>query len=244
MSEFLYYELKGESSIAPSMAKHVCREMGIRIVAGYWKENSLIESESELAERFMVSRSVLREAVKLLVGKGLLAVVRGNGTRVRQRSSWALLDDDVLAWHLSVEPKPEFLWKLMDIRCMMEPKAASWAARFGTDEQHQAIAEAQSLMEEHTISVENFVVADAKFHRAILQAANNEILRSMEGVIFSALLTSIKLTNTETRQNKSSIPLHREVLEAILVRDTETAERKMLLHLEDTSNRLTAALSK
>ena len=242
ISEFLYYDLKDTRSITPSLARHVCREIGIRIVAGHWQEGSLIEDESSLARRFGVSRSVVRESVRLLTGKGVLSVMRGSGTRVKRRSSWALLDDDVLAWHLSVEPKPAFLWQLMEIRRMMEPKAAAWAAAFGTDEQHQTIADAQAEMEQHALSVENFVIADAKFHRAVLRAANNEILRSMEGVIFSALLSSIRLTNAEPEENRSSLPVHREVLDAILARDADTAERKMLLHLEETSSRLTLAL--
>ena len=61
----------------------------------------------------------------------MLEVKRGSGTRVRRRASWALLDDDVLAWHLSVDPKPAFLRQLLDMRRMMEPKAAGWAAMHG-----------------------------------------------------------------------------------------------------------------
>ncbi|MDE0308142.1 MAG: FadR/GntR family transcriptional regulator [Albidovulum sp.] len=242
MNELLYYDLKDTTGVSPSLATQVCRELGRRIVGGHLPEHAQIDDESKLAEKFGVSKPVIREAVKLLVGKGLLEVRRGSGTRVRHRGSWALLDDDVLAWHLSVDPKPDFLRQLMDIRRMMEPKAAGWAADFGLDQQHRTISEAQSRMEQDALSVEDFVVADAQFHRAILRAANNEILRSMEGVIFSALLSSIRLTNSDPRENKSSIPFHREVLEAILKRDAATAEEKMSRHLDDTSERLIAAV--
>lgn len=242
MNELLYYDLKDSSGVSPSLSTQVCRELGRRIVGGHLREDALIGDESKLADRFGVSKPVIREAVKLLVGKGLLEVRRGSGTRVRRRSSWALLDDDVLAWHLSVEPNPGFLHQLLDIRRMMEPKAAAWAAEFGTDIQHRTISEAQSRMEQDALSIEDFVVADALFHRAVLRAANNEILRSMEGVIFSALLSSIRLTNNDPRENKSSIPFHREVLEAILDRNAATAEDKMMRHLDDTRERLAAAV--
>ena len=238
MNEMLYYDPKDGTGIIPGLAMQISRELGRRIVAGIYKEDALIDDESKLCQRFGVSKSVIRESVKVLVSKGLLDVKRGNGTRVRRRASWALLDDDVLAWHLSVDPKPEFLRQLMDIRQMMEPKASSWAAIYGTDDQHNEIEKAQANMEEKNQSIEEFVIADAMFHRAILRAANNEILLSMEGVIFSALLSSIRLTNSDPRENVGSIPFHRKVLDAIKSRDDALAEKMMKAHLSDTSQRL------
>lgn len=242
MNELLYYDLKDASGITPGLATQVSRELGRRIVGGHYREDELIEDETKLASRFGVSKSVIREAVKLLVGKGLLEVRRGSGTRVRRRASWALLDDDVLAWHLSVEPKPGFLRQLMDIRKLMEPKAAAWAAIFGTEAEHAEIMSAQLRMEDETSSVQEFVVADALFHRSILRAANNEFLRAMEGVIFSALLSSIRLTNADPRENEESIPFHREVMEAILERDADLAEDRMRRLLSDTTDRLSGAI--
>ena len=243
MNELLYYDLKDASGIAPGLAMQVSRELGRRIVGGHYKENALIEDEGKLAQRFGVSKSVIREGVKLLVSKGLLEVKRGSGTRVRRRASWALLDDDVLAWHLSTDPKPAFLRQLLDMRRMMEPKAAAWAAAHGTTEQHAEIEAAQIRMEEGSTSIEDFVVADALFHRAILRAANNDLLLSMEGVIFSALLSSIRLTNRDPRENATSIPFHRKVLEAIQARDSALAEEMMNAHLSNTRQRLENALN-
>nr|WP_319385107.1 FadR/GntR family transcriptional regulator [uncultured Roseibium sp.] len=242
MNELLYYDLKDASGITPGLATQVSRELGRRIVGGHYREDELIEDETKLSSRFGVSKSVIREAVKLLVGKGLLEVRRGSGTRVRRRASWALLDDDVLAWHLSVEPKPGFLRQLMDIRQLMEPKAAAWAAVCGTEAEHAEIMSAQLRMEDETSSVQEFVVADALFHRSILRAANNEFLRAMEGVIFSALLSSIRLTNADPRENEESIPFHREVMEAILERDADLAENRMRRLLSDTTDRLSGAI--
>lgn len=241
MNELLFYDLKDTAGVSPSLAKQVCRELGRRVVAGTMPEGSLIEDESRLAERYGVSRAVIREATKLLSGKGMLEVRRGIGTRVRRRASWSLLDDDVLAWHLSVETKPEFLRQLMDIRFMIEPEASAWAARHGSSEEHAEIRSAQERMAEVTGSVEEFVVADALFHRSILRAAGNEILLSMEGVIFSALLGSIRLTNAATHDNEKSIPFHRAVMVAIETRDDDAARTGMKLLLDDTHARLSSA---
>lgn len=238
MSEILYYDLKDARGVTPGLATQVSRELGRRIVSGSLVEGSLIDDETKLSTRFGVSKSVVREAIKMLVGKGLLDVRRGSGTRVRLRAEWALLDDDVLAWHQSVTPQPKVLSQLMAIRRMMEPKAASWAAQYGSDESHRTIEAAHKQMEKECDSNEDFVVADALFHRAILRAADNEFLLSMEGVIFSALLTSIKLTNRDPHENKNSIPFHFAVMSAILKRDHIAAEQEMSAHLDDTTARL------
>ncbi len=242
MSELLFYDLKETNGFTPSLVTQVCREIGRRIVAGHILENDLVEDELKLATRYGVSKSVIREAVKLLVGKGLLEVRRGSGTRVRPRASWVLLDDDVMAWHLSVEARPEFLRQLMDIRRMMEPRAAAWAAKYGTEKSICAVRAACDRMEEDMRSVEEFIIADAKFHRAVLRAANNEILNSMEGVIFSALICSIKLTNADPRDNEGSIPFHREVMNAIVARKPKRAEKSMSCLLDDADDRLTRAV--
>ena len=85
--------------------------------------------------------------------------------------------------------------------------------------------------------------ADALFHRAILRASNNELLAAMEGVIFSALLSSIKITNVDPLDNrKRSLPLHREILTAIESRDSEGAGAAMRRHMADTYERLTNML--
>ena len=124
MNELLYYDLKETSGVTPGLAIQISRELGRRIVAGSFPEGGLIDDENRLCSRFGVSKSVVREAIKLLVSKGLLEVRRGSGTRVRRRASWNLLDDDVLAWHQGIEPKPEFLRQLMDVRQIVEPNAA------------------------------------------------------------------------------------------------------------------------
>lgn len=244
MNEMIYYNLKDSSGLTHSLSTQIVRELGRRIVAGVYRPGDLIEDEAALADRYQVSRSVIRDAVKVLVGKGLLEVRRGIGTRVRLRSSWGLLDDDVLAWHQSAPPRPGFLRQLMDVRLVIEPKAARWAAERGSVEGIALIEAAQDRMEQEKGSIEDFVVADANFHRAILRAANNELLAAMEGVIFSALLDSIRLTNQDPRENEGSIPFHREVCEAIAAHDGARAERLMEKLLGDADLRLAERLNK
>lgn len=242
MNELLYYDLKETSGLTHSLSAQVSRELGRRIVSGHYRPNDLLEDEAALAERYQVSRSVIRDSVKVLVGKGLLEVRRGIGTRVRNRNSWGLLDDDVLAWHQAVPPNPEILRQLMDMRRVIEPKAARWAAELGSDDDHAAISDAQNSMEQEKESIEDYIIADAHFHRAILRATGNDFLRAMEGVIFTALLNSIRLTNKDPRENAASIPFHRAITDAVLKRDGDAAEAGMEDHLCDAWQRLSEYL--
>jgi len=219
MSEATFYDLKGTSGLAHSLADQVARELGRRIVASRYRPGELIENEATLAERYEVSRTVVRDAVKILVGKGMLDVRRGIGTRVRSRRAWALLDDDVMAWHLDAPPRADFLRHLTDMRVIVEPEACRWAAQRGSEEAIDEVMSALSAMEAEEGSLEDFVIADASFHRAILHAADNEILSAMEGLIFSALLISIRLTNSDARRNADSLPFHRDVAAAIVARE-------------------------
>ena len=237
MSELLYYDLKDAAALTPSLATQVCREIGRRVVSGHLREGDLIDDETRLSERYGVGKQVIREAVKLLAAKGLLEVRRGSGTRVRRRASWNLLDDDVLAWHLGAEPRPDFLRQLLDVRQLIEPRAAGWAAASASDGQIAAIREAHARMRDAS-AVQDYVVSDAKFHRAVLRGANNEVLMALEGVIFSALLASIRLTNADPRDNVNSLALHLRILEAIEARDSDAASAAMEEHLEDTRARL------
>lgn len=241
MNEMLFYDLKETRGLTHSLSTQIAREIGRRIVGRSYKPGDLIEDEASLAEKYQVSRSVIRDAVKILVGKGLLEVRRGIGTRVRDRDNWGLLDDDVMAWHHSAPVSLDFLLQLSDMRSILEPKAARWAAERGTAEEHAAIEAAQQRMERSVADVEDFAIADAIFHRTILRAAHNEILRAMEGIILSALIGSIRWTNSTLDRNKLAIPFHRAVTDAIVARDVEGADAAMTVLLSDMRVKLKKA---
>jgi len=242
MSELVYYDLKDTSNVRLSLPSQMAREMGRRIVAGSYAPGELIDDENTLAERFSVSRVVVREAVKILVEKGMLSVRRGIGTHVRARNNWKLLDDDVMAWHLSAPPRKEFLAQLAEIRLAIEPRAARWAAERASEEEIEAILAACDRMADEQGSAERFIIADALFHKAILHAAHNEFLAAIEGVTYSALLISVRITNKDPRENGASIPFHREVARAIQKRDGAKAEKLTTRLLEDAVRRLNLEL--
>lgn len=239
MNELIYYDLKQSPGLTHSLSGQVAREIGRRIVAGHYAPRTQIEDEASLAARYGVSRSVIRDAVKVLVGKGLVSVRRGIGTTVTPRSAWGLLDDDVLAWHQSAPASAEFLIHLTDFRLVIEPKAARWAAERASAEEIGVIEKAFDEMQSHSAgSSDDFISADARFHRAILRASHNDFIAAAEGVIFIALLDSIRLTNRAPEENALSLPFHQAVARAVIERQPDNAEAAMERLLADARNRL------
>lgn len=236
--ERLFYNIKNTSGLAKSLAEQVSREIGKNVVSGLYQPSSLIEDEGSLATKYNVSRSVIRDAAKILVGKGLIEVRRGIGTTVLPRSRWSLLDDDILAWHLSAPLNKHLIKQLLEIRLTIEPTAVKWAVERGTVKEIDEIKTSYEKMEEHIDSVDNYVTADALFHKSILTASHNEFLFAFEGVIYSSLLLSIRATNRDPKSNKKSIPFHTKILQSIIDKDSLNAEKNMRIHLEDTERRL------
>jgi len=244
MNEVLFYDLKAGSKPAPSLSSRVTAEVGRDIVTGRYAPGTLLKDEETLSRRYRVSRTVIRDAIKVLVGKGLLEVRRGIGTRVKPRHSWGLLDNDVLAWQLSGPIDSSIQLQLMEIRQVFEPRAARWAASRGTAEDLKNLETACEQMEASVDAIEEFVMADAAFHRAILRASHNEFLSALEGVIYTTLLSSIRTTNPERSANVLSVPLHQEVCEAVRAGDGTLAETRMKLLLDDACKRLLFGISR
>src|SRR5690606_26352757 len=116
---------------------HVVRELGMGIVDGHFPQQSILPGDAELMERFGVSRTVLREAMRMLAGKGLVQAKARIGTRVRDKAQWNLFDADVLIWHAQAGFDGAFLGYLGEMRLALEPEAAVLAARRRTPLQLQ-----------------------------------------------------------------------------------------------------------
>lgn len=243
MTEVTYNDLKTVSALVPSMGSEVAHQIGRSIVTGLYLPGSLIEDEASLAKRFGVSRTVIRDAVKVLVGKGLLEVRRGIGTRVKPREHWALLDVDVLSWRLATPAESSMLLQLAEVRQLFEPQAAAWAAQRATASEVADILNAVEDMRADVADVELFLAADARFHRSVLRAAHNELLFALSGMIYSSILSNVRMKNPDPEANRKIVPFHREVYNAINCRDDIDAKLKMTLLIEDASRRMDALMA-
>lgn len=164
---------------APQLAKGVLREtvnaFGLAVVRGDFPADQLLPKEDALAAHFDVGRSTLREAVKVLSGKGLVRTVRRYGSRVCARADWNLLDPDVLAWHL-IDPGDvlAFLEEITEFRAMVEPEAAALAARRATPKEAARLVTLGELL--LTTPPDAAVEIDVSFHLGVLNAAHNRLL--------------------------------------------------------------------
>jgi len=155
----------------------VVNTLGRRIAAGHYAEGETLPIEQELADSLDVGRNALREAVKVLSGKGLISTAPRAGTRIRPRRDWNLLDQDVLEWHADPDTATRsFMLDLIEMRRIVEPKAAELAAVRATREDVAEILSAYERMAAEDADQAQRIEADIDFHSAILKASHNEVL--------------------------------------------------------------------
>lgn len=207
------------------------------ILRGDYAPESTLPREAELMERFRVSRTVLREALRTLTSKGLVESRPKVGTRVRPRHAWNLLDADLLDWYSQVAPPLAFALKLQEMREMVEPYAAELAARTHTDETLAALAHAHASMVTAR-NVDEWVRADLRFHLGILAACSNELLMPLGPVIERTLEAQLLLNAKRAEVFNVSLSEHSAVFHAIRARHPLEARAAMANLLGMTRKRI------
>ena len=185
----------GRARLYPSVGVHgqVTHEIGRTIVSCGFAEGAFLPREAEFAERFGASRQAVREALKVLAAKGLVASRRRSGTRVLPRANWNLLDPDVVAWYSAGDVPGAFLRDLFELRTAIEPEAAVLAARRATPEQIGAIGAALKAMMSADKPSDAFFTADSAFHDAIMVASGNPLFEGLTEVIGPLMRRSYEL---------------------------------------------------
>jgi len=224
---------------ARNLHGHVVQVLGQRIVSGAIKQGEVLPPEATMAEEMEVSRTSLREAMKVLSAKGLVEARPKVGTRVRDARFWNQLDADVLAWRCASMPTADFVQKLSEMREIIEPAAAASAARHRTVTQLKRMQAAFDGMEA-AHDPEAWTSADIDFHEAILAATGNELLISLFSVIETALSSYFTMSAHTAANFKYSLPQHRAVLYAIRDKEPEVAHKAMLKVIADTRENLSS----
>jgi DNA-binding FadR family transcriptional regulator len=222
----------------------VAREVGLQILEGKWAPGAVLPNEADFGMQLGVSRTALREAVKVLAAKGLVEVRRKTGTRVRPQHDWNALDPDVLNWLFSGEGFAVGIPDLLELRLIIEPAGARLAAQRATAENLAEIEDALKRMETAVEDSASSVESDLQFHLAILEATHNIFMRPFGALIQEALRASFKLTNDDRPAFERSLLRHRAVFEAIRDNDPEAAEAAMQIVLSRTSEDIERSLPK
>ncbi len=217
--------------------------LGEAIVAGRYGPGAPIPPEPMLCEQLGVSRTVVREAVKSLIAKGLVTSGPKVGTRVLGSEQWNWFDPDVILWQSKAGLTPEFLRDLKDLRRVVEPAAVRMAAERATAPE---IAEIEAAFEGMRLAVEeggDYVKHDLRFHQGLLRACRNRMIVQMSQALGALLRTSFEISTTRKDGPRNSLPLHRAVLDAVIARDPGAAETAILILIDGANQDIEEVLA-
>jgi DNA-binding FadR family transcriptional regulator len=205
-------------------------EVGVRILRGELEPGDSLAGEWDEQD---VSRTVVREAVKVLAAKGLIVSRPKTGTHVRERHYWHMLDPDVLAWRLEAERSDDFYLDVLETRRVIEPAVAALAAARASEAEIAELEATFALMAESAASdIDAYIDADIRFHEVILEGCRNELLTHLG----STLREAFRATFTRTRGiAEQTLSLHEAVLEGIRNGDPDAAEAATLSLIETTA---------
>lgn len=221
------------SSRKPNRTRQVVDALGHRIVSGDFKAGSLLPSETELEREYAVSRTVIREAAKILSAKGLVTVRQRHGTSVNPREQWSWLDGELIGWLSIGRIAKEELLAFSEVRRIIEPEAAALAALRASDIQRQKISAAYERMVCDQADPELAVAADKAFHLAILEATQNPVLQSLRQAIEAILDAVFPHTVNVFAHNLEN---HAEVALAIANGEADAARNHMRMLLSETNH--------
>lgn len=205
--------------------------VGKAIVTGAY-DNKAFPTEAQLADQYRVSRSVTREAVKMLTAKGLLTARPRQGTVIQATRNWNLLDKDVLRWLLERKFSLQLLRQFTELRVAIEPKGAELAANNATYDDLQRMKAAFDRMVRADGGEGDPTEADIDFHVSILYASGNPFYYQFQEMIRTALMTSISFT-TKVNGVTPNIVAHENIMKAIFDRAPRRAYDAMHLIVND-----------
>lgn len=215
----------------------VARDLGTAILSGKFAPGDNLGGEIETAVELGISRTAYREAIRILIAKGMVESRPRAGTHVAPRKRWNLLDPDVLAWMFSSTPDESFIRDLFELRGVIEPAAAALAAERHQPAHLEAMDRALAGMRDHGLATAEGQKADQEFHTIILEAAANEAL----GVLASTVGAAVSWTTRFKQRNRpiprDPLPEHEALRHAIASRDpvfaSGTMRELLRLALED-----------
>ncbi len=210
------------------LSEQVLQEMQRLISEDYPAPGSRLPKEAELAEKFQVSRIVVREAMKILEDRGMVEIRAGRGTLTVAPKPDRVKESLLLLFRDQPMPTVEDMESMLELRQVLEETSANLAAVRATEQDLHEIEEALNGMEEDGRDLKQTIEADLRFHRAVMRAAHNPYLELVLDPVMSAFLQQIKLTNFHT-----GIDLHRHIFDEIKAHNpigARQAVRRLLKH--------------
>ena len=212
------------------LADSIVLEMVELIVKGDFAQGQLLPPEPVLCELFGVSRTVIRESIRMLDERGLVQVRQGHGSVVSPRSAWNVLDDSVLDALVRHDPGTETLEEIVSLRIVLESHMAAEAALRRTDEDLRSMQELTSAMDPKDEA--RYLEQDAQFHAAIMTASKNPLASAITRTIMREARNSAKYTGTtDLDHRRASVEDHLALLQAISEQNASAASSEMTRHI-------------
>ncbi|HEX8926271.1 MAG TPA: FCD domain-containing protein [Terriglobales bacterium] len=206
----------------------VTRELAVQIIeADRRSERIAFPNEGDLAAQLGVSRTVVREAMKVLVDKGMVEMRPRAGTRSRLRADWKLLDPDILTWQAELTPDSAFLLQLCEVRLAIEPTASGFAAVRATQEQMDEIARRLMVREAlpKDASLEKIVDLDWQFFNAVVAASQNPLLMNLNAIIRVPFRMTLLYTFRSATTIALALKAQRDLFKALHRKDPTAASK-------------------
>lgn len=220
----------------------IVRSLGQDILSGRIAPGEKLPNEADLLERFGVSRTALREALKTLAAKGFLVVKTRVGTKVTDPMRWNFFDTEVLAWQVGNGMDAEFRRHLAEVRRALEPAAAALAAQHRSAQDLAGMREAVEAMRREQESEYDFAKADLELHLRIAVASQNPMMRSLASVIETALLEAFTLSPPTRSEalHKETVDAHERIVDCIEASDPAAAGAAMVAVIDAGYQRVEA----
>jgi DNA-binding FadR family transcriptional regulator len=219
--------------------------VGLQIIGGMYAPGMLLPKESELSDEYGVSRTSVREAMRVLAAKGLVDIRQKVGTRVRQPELWNVFDSDLLRWHSEAGRGEEVMRDLVELRQILEPAAARLASGRASMDDLQRIDDALQGMTTNPSNREAYDHADVEFHLAVYAASHNVLLRQFGAVVADFMYLTFNVQHEATNKTDEIVhdaESHAAVFRAIDRGNGEAAAEAMLSVVLDGKNALAKAL--
>lgn len=189
-----------------------------------------LPNEFELGDKFGVGRSTIREAVKLLISRGILEVRRGSGTYV---VSTTPVDLDPLGLR-AVEDKMALALDLVNVRIILEPGIAEMAALNATEQDVEKLRSLCDSVEQKIVRGDSYIEDDIAFHTCVAECSKNMVVEQLIPIIDTAVLMFVNVTHKKLTDE--TVMTHRAVTEAIAERDPIGARTAMMMHMTFNRN--------
>ncbi|HEV7253526.1 MAG TPA: FadR/GntR family transcriptional regulator [Mesorhizobium sp.] len=215
---------EGEATVRrPRVQKNVTRAIASDICADVFPVGGFLPTENELCLRYGVSRTVIRESLKILESKGLVRGRSRVGTVVCSKEEWNILDQQVLEWIGPRIFELDLLKCVLDARRAIEPFAAEFAAERATVQDVAEIERAWEQMRDAEGDVARFTEADVAFHAGLLKASHNQVFMQLASIIRAALEFSLYASNEAVDARGEAVEIHKQLVEALRMRDKAAA---------------------